>query len=460
MKDPKLIELLKSLQKKEWTALDKYLKGHYSVDSDNYRIFQALQKTLSKSQDTFDLSILKKKHFPQMSDKGFSNMLSRVNVLVEDWMVSSDVLHDPYKKDLQLIRSYNQRGLYKRANQLYQKIEKQWTAETLWDLETNQALAALYHLQYYSDNPIKYKEGVGLLDKLVKSYVNQLVDQCGLYQVEMFNWGHIQSHDFLQEINMIKELRPLFPATPNAVLLDLLLRVVEHEDTDALTELIELLYQNKWVMSGQLHVLMTSYCRVYAVRLYKAGKFDLDSIYTLYDYCFETRVLLTQGKMPEIRFMNIISTIGASKTIDVLFAFVDKWVNEVDTPDPIQLANLAKAEVYVHQGVYNEIIPLIRELSIKEISLRTKAMCIECIALFKADDPDETILMNKIHNSKRFLRRHKSSFSNTFYEACWNLVTIISLLVKTRYNHLTIDISKYKHLLHRRWVTNQLIKKG
>jgi len=457
MKEPKLIYLLNTLHKQEWESLLKFVAVHHEKQTDNYQLVCSLQTQFGQ-QKKLDSSEVHELHFTHLTQKGFSNLLSRVFKLAQEWLVYYDCQQHEIGHKIKLLQAYNVRGAYELANQLYPKIEKQLNDQRALSLQKNDLLNELYHSQYYSDNPIKYKEKT-LLKKLVDCQFSSIADQSMLYQVEMHNWGFINNIDYSISIEQLKHLQNSFPLTQNRQVLELLQSVSENKDVEALQTLSERLLSNTILPKDELHTLVSLYSLNYALRFYKAGQLSLDLIYSLYDYCFESGVLMHRGKIPEVRFLNVIATISASKTKVEMHVFIEKWISFVDTNNHEELEMLAKAEVSVHQETYHDIIPLLRTVTYNQVSSRLKAMCLECIALFKADERDDDILTYKIQNSKRFLRRHKSELSNALYESCWNLFTIISLLLRANYKELTIDVSKYQYLLHRRWVTNELKRK-
>jgi hypothetical protein len=455
MKEPSLIKVLKTLTKEEWESLVKFVLMSHDKQSDNYRVVNSLHKQFQQKGDLNPHQI-KENIFSHLTAKGYSNLLSRTLKLVKNWLVFFDGQASQVDKQLNLIKALNRRGVYGMANKYYHQLESTLSDFDKHSLQKSDYLHQLYHNQYYSDNPIKYQESDELFQKLMDNYSTKIVDQSILYQVEMNNWGYIQNIDYSSSIDRLKQLKQCLPETENQEILELLILIIEQSDTKALSALSKHLLAGELKLGDELHTLVALYCLNYALRFYKAGQLSLEQIYRLYEYCFECGVLMHRGKIPERRFLNIIGTIGASKSKDNLFAFINKWISFVDTPHQQELMMLAKAEVCLHQELYDQIIPLLRTVNYKKTNLRLRAMCIESIALFKDPDRDETLLLYHIHNGKRYLQRHKDEFSTVMFESYWNLLTVISLLLKSKYKNITLDLDKYQYLMHRRWVSNQL----
>ena len=457
MKQSKLVQILKRLTKVELSVLDRHLKCLHVASSDNYRIFKALQKGILKSPDKLDLKSIKKTHFLDMSDKSFSNMLSRVNGIVEDWMVSYDVLQSAYEKELQLVRSYNQRGLYKQATQLYRKLEKRWTAESKLDLNHYKYLAQLYHLQYYSDNPIKYVEGGILLEKLVNASVNRFVEQGQFYQIEMVNWGRIKKYDYSALILLFEKLKSVISSTSISEAGASLFRALQDDDLPALELISASLIQGEFKAETELHSLIGFYCLNCARRLWRKGIIsESDLISDLYDYCLETGILLQNGKIPRVRFFNIIGSLGTIRSYDYMTEFIERWISYVETSHTDSVFALAMAEnCFIHQD-YDRILSYVRDVTYEDIDSRSRAMCYTCVAMYEDKDFDDASLYTQIHNNRRFLRRHQDELSNAAYEGRFNFLTVLMLLSKRRYTSMDIDLKVYEHLHYRTWIKTHL----
>jgi len=90
----KLINILKQLKPLEWNALRKYLLMYTRQESDNYRLYELLRQYITKINCNEDVLRIHSKYFDQMTSKSFTNMLSRVTVWTEDWIVHEEVKND------------------------------------------------------------------------------------------------------------------------------------------------------------------------------------------------------------------------------------------------------------------------------------------------------------------------------------------------------------------------------
>jgi len=454
MNKTKLFQVLSTLNDNEWKSLIKYIKMCHDVESDNYRLIVVLKKLFSKRMEVEPL-LVKQSHFDVLTPKGFSNLLSRVYAVVQDWLVYYDGQAPSYDKQINLIKAYNKRGVYSIANKLYQRLEADLTNQDTIDINYNKHLHKLYHIQYYSDNPIKYVEGGPLLEKLITSYSDNVIDQSTLYEVELFNWGNLQHFDFSKQITKIKKLGSVLGKSTHSDLIKLVVEIAENGCLNSLHKVSTLLFNKKILIPSEFHTLLASYCLNYALRYYRAGRIDDVLISQLYDHCLETSVLLHRGKIPEGRFLNMIGTLGTFRSYQEINSFIETWISYVDTHHKEELLYLGKAENSFHHEKYAEIIPLLRTVNFKQVNLRLRAMCLECAAIYLDKDMNDLLLM-KIHNLKRYLKRYNQKLTNSTYKSFQNFVLIIRLLQKSKYNEVKIDLSKYEYLMYRSWVNKQI----
>ena len=187
MASPKLFTALNILSKDEWSSLRKYILVHTRPESNNVRCFSLLleHKKLLLDKD-FEES-LRLKHFSQISSKSFSNILSKLFQLFEDWFAIQSFKDEPYYKELTLIKHYNQRGLFHLADKISDKLENQILKSDQLDLHHHEILSKIYHNQYYSSNPIKRKNK-NLLSECIDLYTKGIIDRSSAYLMDIIHY--------------------------------------------------------------------------------------------------------------------------------------------------------------------------------------------------------------------------------------------------------------------------------
>ena len=120
----KLINSLSTLSSKEWSSFRKFLLMNTRDDSDNFKIFKFIQLRKDGMDVLENLDTLRMKYFPKFTGKGFSNVMSRLQLWLEEWMVIEEMRSIKYEKELLLVKATNRRGLYDQADQTARKVNE------------------------------------------------------------------------------------------------------------------------------------------------------------------------------------------------------------------------------------------------------------------------------------------------------------------------------------------------
>jgi len=191
MKNTKFVKIISTFSKEEWISYRKYLLMHTVVDSDNYRLFEYFQKRKGRLDLLPETSEINDKYFSDMSQKSMLNVLSRLFIWVEEWMVYSNMINDKRESNLQLIKLYNRRGLFDLADQKTNHLTKSLLKENKVSLEKSRISTQILYNQYYSDNPSKIKNNI--LSQLASQLLKSQADQKLLIYNELLNMNS-QTH--------------------------------------------------------------------------------------------------------------------------------------------------------------------------------------------------------------------------------------------------------------------------
>jgi len=209
---PKLFLTLDTLDQNEWSSCKKYMKMHFGEGTDNHVCLMALYRNRSTLSDEDLVLDIRQQFFPNMSQKSFFNMLSRLMGYVDDWIAYYTFQQERYLNDLYKIKAYSRKGLYKIANQKAKLLEDEIFSVEGLNLDKSKALGDLYRVQYYSDNPIKH-ERLDLFRLMVEQKTIKLCNDLMLYHAEMSNWGRIKKLDFEDLKTMTMAVAEVAPAS-------------------------------------------------------------------------------------------------------------------------------------------------------------------------------------------------------------------------------------------------------
>lgn len=453
----KLISTLATLSNEEWSSFRKYLLMHTREESDNYEFFSLIRSRKDRLYTLDDADELRVKYFPQLSSKGLSNLMSRLFNWLEEWLVIQQLQNEKYTSSLALINAYNKRGLFKLADQTARRLKSRIQSEKGLSLEKTKALREMYHLQYYSDNPIKYRSGPKILQDLVDRHFDLFLEQSMLYQLELFNWGKIQNHDFSESYEMLEKSIFEFNATMISTELEILSNLVLHNSANELYILRNRLRKGIYSGGSELHTLVFMYSVTRAMKLWNTGDcMDAELIMDLYDYGLSSEVLMTNGKIPVIRFHNMISSLSAFGGYGPINLFIEKWSEKADTHSIESTKALANAQNAFYHEKYDLIIPLIRDIEFEHHVQKVRALGLHLIAMYEDRLNQYDLLHTFMQNFRRLLRRNRNKLSPRYFKSHLNLIRVIELLLKREIKKTDIDLSEFDQLIYRKWILTHL----
>ena len=459
---PKLIQTLTTLSKDEWASLRAHCDLHLSKGSDDASLFNFLHSKRRILQHTTDWEQIRKKRFPKLSSKGFSNALSRVNRHLESWLILKEIEEQEFSAELHLVKAYNRRGLYKHADHLYNVIQKKLDKKNPPYIYESKVKAQLYHFMYYSDNPIKYREKGKLLEKLVTTHLHSWHDQSYLYQLEMTNWGKMTQYDYDHLKLSIDNMLKASPSTTQKKILESAQRLLTERDYDSYQVCWEHLRENRITPGSEFSNIIYFYVMMNTMHLWGSKKItDKDACIDVFNYGLKTGILLQGGKIPVIRFHNIISSLGLLNDYDKTESFINSWYQIVDTQDPPSTKKLGQAQNAFYHKRYHEINPLLRGVRYENLNQKIRAQVHELVGLYMDSSVGPATIKNSTYNFKRMISRNKKKLSDTVYKSIHAYASIIEEMVSSRYTDRDIDLTKYPSIYLRQWIEEQveIIKK-
>jgi hypothetical protein len=453
MFNSKLVSLLSTLNKEEWLSVKKHIHNYTRKESDIYQIFDFFYQNKSKLSTLEAPEIITQKKFPHLTSKVFLNHMSNLFQLIEPWVIQKEMANDKYTLDLYLIKAFNRRGLYNLANQVQNKLEKTLNENECWDIEKSKAKAIMLHYQYFSNNPIKYEKGGPILQEIIQNYGMWVKEKFLAYKAEMHNWGRIQKYDFTCEINAIDQLVQHFKDSGLSNSLDLLNKIYEIDDVQSLIELYYALINGKYESRSEIETIINIYLIQRLLYFKQKGK-DIDDtkimLTNLYNHGLKNGVFFEHGKLSSISFRNILNTISAIQSYEITEAFINEWVDQVNTVDKDSMQKIAIAINCFYHDRYEEIPLLTRAVKCNDGLEKIIVLILNVVSAFMNRDKEYDLYQHSIENFELLLKRNKSKISEKYMLSVTNLIHFIKSMDKSE-NISKIDLADYDFLLYRSW---------
>ena len=381
-------------------------------------------------------------------------MMSTLSLWTDEWLLLQQALQKTINSEINLYRVYTGRGLYKLADRQMKKVEVLIKKMDLKNTDSYKLKRELYHQAYFSNNPIKYREGTEILTKTVSAHIQYSVEQELLYLSELHNWGKIKNEDFSKQITQLEQRIKSIHLDENHPL-KLLVKIVASNDYESFKKLRDLLLGHHWDIKSQTHILVTSYLIHWVMKFWQKGQIkDPDIVTSLFEYGLETKSLMVNGRIPEKRFHNIVSALGTMNGNTWCDEFITKWGIKVNSQNPQENILLAKAQRHLYNGNYSEITPLLRSLKFKSEGQQTRLMGLQLIAWFEDRKEHPEIFLQYLNNFKRFLKRHESELSGHYHDGHLNLIKILeSIFNKAEKSKIEKILDEENNIIYRVYVS-------
>ncbi len=453
----KLILILGQLNPKEWRALKKFVLMYTREKSDNIDLFTILRKEINQLNSNEDVQSLHLEHFPQMTAKTFSNMMSRLTLWVEDWLVYEDIRKSD-DRDIRLIRLYNLRGLYKQSNVIAKKAIK--TAETKpgMSLIATKNLAQIHYYQYYSNNPIKYQQSQ-LLDKMILSYMEDYNNMLMLFRNQsIFFKLSLPTYKGIHEKTLDRVIK-LLPKNNTSNLLSATGTLISNYDYKSLLTLKEKLEQGKLTPKSDLHIITTMYVYSRTLSLWAKNKFkDPKVLESILNYTLESGVILSSDKISPMEWHTLVSVISTVENHKQAESFIDKWHTKVDSKSISAIRSLSMAQLCFHKEKYDEIRDHIYKMVSIEADNKNRANCLIVISLFKDRNNNYKLFIDFAQNFLRQLSRAKKKMAINTFESYTNLTLTLLSIAKSSFQDSKVMIEDSRNIMYRNWLRNEIKK--
>lgn len=450
----KLIDGLAVLKKDEWSSFRKFILMNSSENSDVFILFSSLQRSKTKLGDNGVLDKIKSKRFLGLTQKNYLNLQSKLYQILEDWFVFYDTKKDHFQHELILIKGLNNRGLYKLAESIYDKHLKALEEDESKDFHTEQKRYLLHHAMYYSDST-KKQDDLDLLKKIVQNFLKYSKNQLLFYNMELHSWGNIKSLDHSDEIKSVEKILDILRDNTEDIL-EKLSKVVIDLDKEAFDYCLDYLFCSDVKAKGEFERIFILYLFNKAGLLWQKGKIaNKEKLLQLCFYGYESGASISNGSIPLARFYNTIGFVMYFGNHETGIAFVDKWIDKVDTKAPDTVASISKAMIDFYQGNYQDVIDQLMTIQQQETRHKLRIYSLLLIAYYELKNEYGQTLVLLIDNYKRLLQRQKDRIPFSFYMANKNLVFIIeSLYIKGKALE-DLPSNKLKYIMYRAWVNKQ-----
>jgi len=449
---PKLISGLQTLSTTDWTSFRKHIHLHKGENSEIARCFEVI-RVKKDSLHQFDSAKWHQKYMPKLSQKAWLNLMSKIYLMLEDWITHKELQADNIRSGIMLIKYWNRSGKYKLADSKAKQVQEAINNTKGYSPQIEYYQYQLYYYQFFSDNPIKNSDPT-LITKLIKAYL-----VCNQYNLSLYNsqlqfWRSIKNLDDTEYQLLSKQLMTS-GAHP---IVSHLVNMIENDDVASFHYCYQAIKNNYINPADDFAVLLTMYLLNYAQKLWHIQQLDTtDFLVELYEIALANEALMKAGKIPEIRYMTMVSILGSARPFDWTNSFIDKWTAKVDTTDTERLKLFVKANNYFQHGYHTEALELLHLMSTKQINARAYIHKLSIKLYYETRAENYEQLMSSLERYRTFLWRRKGKISRSYYTKGQNFLKNMKLLIKSA--EFESELPKYTPSNETKWLKSKGKKK-
>lgn len=382
--------------------------------------------------------------FGLSSKKKMQNIMSKLNLLLDEYLAIESLKNDQHELNLRLFQSYNDRSLYSLANNKAESLIKNWAHQPSIDIHLFIFLLRLQHYQYFSENPITYQTDERLLHNLMSTFsqFNEVFFQ--FYQFINDHSISINSKDFFDE----KRISELEITSRNLEIINSIKILHTENNIDSFEFLYSQLLSGIHI-SSEMKTIIFEFCeRFLRNEIRKSNSsYYLNKILDFYDFGMEEKLLLYKGVISTIKFQNIIQTACLAQNFNWAQNFLDKYKEFVPAEHIDGSQSLALVQINCGRARYNEAIELVLFTEFKTFGLKLLSRFYLLVCYFVTHDSLD-FMDSQIINFTQFIYYNKKRISAINFESSLNLIKVIRL--KMNHSHkfdLEEELKRYENIL-------------
>lgn len=451
--EPKLIKLLRTLNKDELTNLDKYIKGMLGKNNDCYILFAYLIKHCGNSKITFDAHYLLLHVLPQSTIKSISNYLSLLKLQCEDWLVLFTIKKDKLKYNNILLEGYLQKELHDLADDQVLKLNESINENTGFSIEKKIALAEMNHQLYFSGHAFKNIHKGEAMNIVMQSYIDAVIHSLLLYQIELKNWGTIHSMNFDKWYKTISQWSKFIPTKDTNFLISLG-NIQDKPSAEALHKLDEIFSKGIVDTKSRFYIDALDYLRIAGMRLFRQNQ-NIDINYTISKYVqrlhhMEKNAMHISSQL----LINITSQLSLIYPYEKIKEFIEKWIYLINIKERNVTLLRCHAANCLYHDMYDQLPLYILGKEFKNIDDKITVTILLLISLYMSREKEAA--ETRLKNFNYFLKRNNKDLGDNKLKRYYNFIKFYSLLLKE--DKVSAELCLKDEIAYRMWCS-KVIKK-
>ena len=450
MKENKLGTYLNSFSNLDWAGYHKFSKFLYDENSDYQLVINHIKKYKHRKDPLeMDAEYLRKKIRPNAKKQVFANVVSRLCKHVEQYMVWAEVEEDQMMKDTLLLQALGKRGL---SNQFFQQKGRAHSKRK----ELPTGLWHYYHdfmenyLLYFNNMTPDIKESKMVLKNAFEDLTNFSSNMNHDLTLEMQNRSVLLNEDYLDQLTRFgTQKKDLGEFTE---LIDITIKLKKEKSEESYSYLREKVKDSKLSREMRYTILIHLMSHLYH-HIIKGNLNVKTNLLELQKYGIENGILFPNGKIPLLRFTNILTTACALEEYDWAYDFVDKYSQLVVHTDISETKTLGNAQIEFSKNNFEKVVSLLINTKFRTFDFEIKAKWLLLCSNYELNIDNYSIIESYVKSFQYFIKKNRQKSTELGFLSIKNSSKFILEIAKLKDIGNVIErIKTEKNLLHRKWL--------
>ncbi len=455
---PKIIEIIYILETKKSNSLRKFIASRLSIEADTMSLYDYIVQSKYENIGIENMIDFHSTNFKHISYKSFSNLFSQLYLLAEAWIALDQLESEPYSKDIYVQKWLNKHGFYNYAEQSSKRLSKLIGLQPSYDLAESKAKSEMLNEQLFSSSLSKYDLNASDFTDMIEAFDEYVAGQYLLFLSELKNREEVSNIDFASRRCTILTIIDHIPDSPIKSLLQPLYAMIADNDVNAFDYLKTLLLTNKIKVGSNLHSIICNHVIKKSVRFWAKGLLpDHKIISKLTKYGLDAGIYFNHTqKIATHSFHNLIIQLCVSLTYKEMLAFINKWINHVNTDHLEATKGLAIAQVKFYNEKY-DLHQLTWRSDYDNFNQVNLARGLHLIACFENRKKEIQMYKNALQTSIYFIQRNRKKMSAHLYDSNMNFIDIIKKIDAGKVKEIKLE--NYNAILYRKYCQSLVTKK-
>ncbi len=462
MHSTKLLQLVKTLSKKELKAFTSFLHANYANSVTLVELFDHIVSFWGDWKNpNLQLDQLSNALGQGNSTKAISNKSSDLYRILLDYLVKKELDTDEYKfeKDMMVLAILEKRGLDRLKMQKWNALNKGLDQEDVRDSWSPLKKIQLHEMAYYNTESNKYDlKGITPENFLI------LLEEFNIglklkYACELLSRSQFlitKSHTSLYDSILAANINP---TNYYQLIFHTLFKALYSLDFADYEKTLDLLKEGISRLTEEGQHLVFLYLVNFAaqqsrrdINPYGQGLLDL------YKFGLTQGLLTNDQQISRVRFHNVIDI--ACKVNDITFAhqFIHDYQNYLPTENRSDTINLANIMVLFAKKNFSSAQVLLSTSNFKNLDEKFRSQSLELCCLYELAGSNEGT-WNKCHAFKEFLNRNNKMIQGNFLRSVRTFINILEKIMQqeAKKEQIIDMLETSDHVIMKFWLLEKVV---